>query len=276
MRLCSLTVVCLLVTACESGTSPPWAVAKTDVSAAAKPEANSQVAAPRDAAVRTAVPDAATAAVGKSEPDATVKTAKADAKKAGRPPKETKERQELVGEAPTEHAMIRIVMGTAKDGEQFGHMSDTDQGADLATAIGGGTRSRTGKIADRLLAKPKGMPAKRSNRSRVRVAVDDLSDSSLKPNDVARRMRARYLAGIKRCHERELKKDPHAAGRVELQFTVIQTGRLKSPTVQGFNRAVDVCIKRLMGHWRFSAPKDDKGQPTTAEFHAQLLLKPSH
>ena len=91
---------------------------------------------------------------------------------------------------------------------------------------------------------------------------------------MAKIIRARYLQGIKRCHQRLLKADPNAGGRVSLRFTVGPTGGVTKSDVKGFDGTVDACIKELTLKWRFGAPKDDDGKPTSAEFQIPLVLKP--
>src|SRR5690606_21151133 len=103
--------------------------------------------------------------------------------------------------------------------------------------------------------------------------ADDLSLTDLDPSEVIKRIRGKYLAGIKQCHQRVLKVDPKAEGRVTIRFTVGPTGRVTKADVKGFDPTVDACIKGQAAKWRFSAPKDD-GKPTSADFEVPLLLKP--
>lgn len=104
--------------------------------------------------------------------------------------------------------------------------------------------------------------------------VDDLSLTTLDPNQVARRIRSRYLRGIKLCHERVLKVNPKAGGRVQLRFTVGPTGRVTRSSAKGFDPTVDACIEGQMRRWRFGTPKSEEGQPSSADFSIPLVLKP--
>ena len=97
--------------------------------------------------------------------------------------------------------------------------------------------------------------------------------TDLDPGAVVKRIRGKYLDGIKRCHQRVLKVDPSAQGKVTIRFTVGPTGRVTKANVKGFDPTVDACIKTLAAKWRFSAPKDE-GKPTSADFEVPLLLKP--
>ena len=99
-------------------------------------------------------------------------------------------------------------------------------------------------------------------------------DTTLDPRDVAQRIRSRYLRGIQRCHERALRQDPTAGGRVELDFTVGPAGRVVRADVFGFNSVVDDCIEDLTSGWRFGIPHDSGGDPTSADFLIPLVLEP--
>jgi hypothetical protein len=87
------------------------------------------------------------------------------------------------------------------------------------------------------------------------------------------RVRAKYMAGIKRCHQRVLRVDPRSQGQVTIAITVGPTGRVAKATVRGFDPTVDSCIKSQATKWRFEAPKKD-GKPTSVDYEIPLLLKP--
>lgn len=196
-------------------------------------------------------------------------------------------------------ALVAVLTGGGEGkGDRYGKMSDTDQGASLDDSIahakgkatastGGGNGERrqrgtnSGKIGtgkgERVGGPVSGTgtgPKKEEKVSRVKLAaVEDLSLSDLDPGAVSKRIRGKYLLGIKRCHSRVLKIDPQAQGRVTISFTVGPTGRVTKARVKGFDPTVDACIKGQAAKWRFSAPKDD-GKPTSADFEVPLLLKP--
>lgn len=103
---------------------------------------------------------------------------------------------------------------------------------------------------------------------------ETLDQTDLDPQDVAQRIRNRYLQGIQRCHERVLRQDPDAGGRVELDFTVGAGGQVVRADVFGFNPVVDDCIEGLTANWRFGVPRDDAGNATQADFIIPLVLEP--
>ncbi len=204
-----------------------------------------------------------------------------------------------VAEAIQNTAIVAILTGEGGEGGLFSEMSGTDQGASLddsiahaagkatATKGSGGDRRQRGQNSGKIGtgkgervggptggSGPAGGKKKEEKVSRVKLgSADDLSISDLDPNSVVKRIRGKYLAGIKRCHQRVLKIDPKAQGKVTIRFTVGPTGRVTKAKVKGFDPTVDACIKGQAAKWRFSAPKDD-GKPTSADFEVPLLLKP--
>lgn len=202
-----------------------------------------------------------------------------------------------VAEAIQNTAIVAVLTGEDGKGGLFSEMSGTDQGASLddsiahaagkatATTGSGGDRRQRGQNSGKL-GTGKGEkvggptegggvgPKTEEKVSRVKLgSAADLSLSDLDPDAVVKRIRGKYLAGIKRCHSKELKVDPKAEGKVTIRFTVGPTGRVTKATVKGFSPTVDTCITSLASQWRFSAPKDD-GKPTSADFEVPLLLKP--
>ncbi len=208
-----------------------------------------------------------------------------------------------VEEAIQDTAVVAVLTGLGSEGGAFGKMSGTDQGASLDRSIehakgkatattggGGDDRRQRGQGSGKLgtdkgtgVSGPKsgtgtggagGTKKEDAIKSLTKFGrAEDLSLSDLDPNAVVKRIRGKYLAGIKRCHQRVLKVDPKAQGKVTIRFTVGPTGRVTKANVKGFDPTVDACIKGQAAKWRFSAPKDD-GKPTSADFEVPLLLKP--
>jgi hypothetical protein len=204
-----------------------------------------------------------------------------------------------ISEAINNSALIAAITAGEDPGGRYGKMNETDQGVDLNKSlenakgkdigsIGKGDRGtrgpNTGKIGSGAAGgevkgpgKGDGEVAKKVEEKVSRTSfsdVEDLSESTLDPDAVAKIIKSRYLQGIKRCHERLLKQDPAARGRVNLRFTVGPTGGVTKSSVKGFDPAVDSCIKSLTLKWRFGAPKDDDGKPTSADFQIPLVLEP--
>ncbi len=206
-----------------------------------------------------------------------------------------------VAEAIQNTAIVAVLTGSGGAGGMFAAMSGTDQGASLddsiahakgkataTTGSGGGDRRQRGQGSGAIgtgkggeVGGPKGIEGgaggtKKEDKIKSLTKfgrAEDLSLSDLDPNAVVKRIRGKYLAGIKRCHQRVLKIDPRAQGKVTIRFTVGPTGRVTKASVRGFDPTVNACIKGQASKWRFSAPKDD-GKPTSADFEVPLLLKP--
>jgi hypothetical protein len=98
-------------------------------------------------------------------------------------------------------------------------------------------------------------------------------DTTLRPDDVMRKIRDVYMTGLKACHKALLKRDPSAGGTVSLKFTVGPTGRVTRVKASGFDPGVDSCIETRAQAWRFGVPKDSDGEPTDATFRISLVLQ---
>lgn len=110
-------------------------------------------------------------------------------------------------------------------------------------------------------------------RSTVAILqLQTLTSTTLTPANVRPILQSRYLAGIQRCHERALKIDPMQVGRVRLLYTVGPTGGVAKALAKGVDPALDACIESLATRWRFGAPKDANGKPTSEDVEALLLL----
>lgn len=102
--------------------------------------------------------------------------------------------------------------------------------------------------------------------------VETWDDTDVDPAAVAKRVRKRYLAGIRRCHQRALIGNAEAHGKVVVEFTIGPTGRVIKAAATGFDARVDKCIESIAARWRFTGPKSD-GKPTSASYSIPLLLK---
>lgn len=110
-------------------------------------------------------------------------------------------------------------------------------------------------------------------RGRVNVgksSTDD--DTTLNPDEVERKIKTVYMAGLKRCHKDLLKRDPSAGGTVALKFLVGPLGRVTKAKADGFDPGVDRCIEQQALGWRFGVPKDEDGEATDATFRISLAL----
>jgi outer membrane biosynthesis protein TonB len=115
-------------------------------------------------------------------------------------------------------------------------------------AVGGGG----GKIAKR-----KGPKI----RVRMKMSKPKIDDGNLDGKSVARKIRARKRA-FQACYERELKRNPSLKGKLVLEVTVGENGRVADIFVadNALNNAVANCIKGKMRSIRF--PKPEGGEAT--------------
>jgi hypothetical protein len=204
-----------------------------------------------------------------------------------------------IAEAINSTALVSAITGDSGTGGRYSPMNEIDGGAELIksiehalgndfSTIGGADQRRardagsgkigTGRGGDvgEVGRGGEGVGGKTEEKvSRTNLGqIDDFIDTTLDPETVAKIIRSRYLQGIKRCHERLLKQSPSAKGRVQVRFAVGPTGGVTKSTVKGFDPTVDSCIHDLTLKWRFGAPKDDEGKPTSAEFQIPLILEP--
>jgi TonB family protein len=100
------------------------------------------------------------------------------------------------------------------------------------------------------------------------VAIQKPSEAfgtgSLDQNEIAQQVNRRKGA-ITACYEKQLKKNPKLAGKVKVQFTILESGRVDEARViedSTGDRAVGQCIADNIKRWRF--PKPDGGSVTVA------------
>jgi hypothetical protein len=199
-----------------------------------------------------------------------------------------------IAETIQKSAIISALTGKEGKGALFAEMNNTDQGASLDSSIEHIRGSETATLSDAPPRHRESTEAKLGTGDRVGVngpgpaprlevktedsvarfdPAEPLSISDLDPEDIIKRIRGKYLAGIKRCHQRALKFDAGAQGKVAIRLTVGPTGRVTNAVAKGFNSEVDACITGQAASWRFSAPKDE-GERTSADFEVPLILKP--
>jgi len=155
-------------------------------------------------------------------------------------------------------------------------------GGDRGTRGDGDPRSGTGKgpkyegpSGTESASGPGGKTEEKVPKGRIQVASKKtFDDTSLSPEAVLGRIQNVYMAGIKRCYKDLLKKDPSARGRVDLSFTVNESGRVTGPAAKSDYSDMSSCIKGLMAGWTFPPPKDTSGEATDASFAITLALQP--
>lgn len=85
-------------------------------------------------------------------------------------------------------------------------------------------------------------------------------------------IRRTYLGGLKRCYKNSLKVDPTIAGKVQIDFEVSETGQGNAIEVTAPVPDLETCVASQVDTWTFAVPKDDDGDPTSAQFRITLDL----
>jgi TonB family protein len=142
-------------------------------------------------------------------------------------------------------------VGVAKDGEVKGSRGD---GSGTAASIGGLETSGGGKV---------GLEAKKE--AKVSGAVETAEpevDGSLDSAAITKVVRTR-MRMVQDCYEKELKKDSSLSGKIEIEFTIGEDGRVTEVRVasnkMGSNEVAECIVSRIKS-WRF--PKPDGGSVT--------------
>ncbi|MGE5181186.1 MAG: AgmX/PglI C-terminal domain-containing protein [Acidobacteriota bacterium] len=193
--------------------------------------------------------------------------------------------------------LASILAGPDADETGVGSMGHRRPSADLAqqlddarhhrVTIGDGTpTSREGREA--LGTDDHGLPIHEQATDRIhapdavpergRVHLDGLKSeekTTLTAQLVLDKINALYMAGLQRCYRKGLALDAHLGGTVAISFTVDEAGRVTEPDAEGIDPQVDHCITSQMATWRFTAPRDAKGERTDTTFHVSLALQPS-
>lgn len=99
-------------------------------------------------------------------------------------------------------------------------------------------------------------------------------DTTLTADKVLNKINSVYMFGPKRCYKEYLAKDPKAQGKLGLEFTVSETGRVSKARATGVAAELDACVSNAMDSWTFPRPLDNAGNPTTAVFIITLNLVP--
>jgi outer membrane biosynthesis protein TonB len=168
-----------------------------------------------------------------------------------------------------------------KEVREGGGKVEVGGGGDRGTRGDGDPRTGTGKgprvegPGGTTSASGPGGKAEKEPTGRIQVASrKTFDDTSLSPEAVLGRIQSVYMAGLKRCYKDLLKSDPTARGRVELSFTVNESGRTTSPRAKSDYPSLSSCVQGLMAGWTFPAPKDRDGDRAEASFQITLALQP--
>ncbi len=135
------------------------------------------------------------------------------------------------------------------------------KGRGKVAGIDGDLRARKGGPVD---SGDKGKEVKVRGTVKVKRPTEAFGVGVLDTNSIAKVVRRRKGA-IKNCYEKQLKRNPKLAGKVKVQFTILESGRVGSARVMldtTGDPAVGKCIANAMKRWRF--PKPDGGSVTVA------------
>jgi hypothetical protein len=112
-------------------------------------------------------------------------------------------------------------------------------------------------------------------KGRIQVASKKtFDDTSLSADAVLGRIQSVYMRGLQRCYKDLLKSDPTARGKVGLEFTVNESGRVVDAAAKTDYSDLSSCIKGQMKSWTFPPPKDSDKEATEASFAITLALQP--
>lgn len=172
------------------------------------------------------------------------------------------------GDGPGSGA-VADVFGEGGIGGDLDGAFDGIQGVGIATGSGdrstrGGGSGDAATIAD--LATQGGGSVDMGTKRETRVGrvttegpeVDGKLDSEAVAKEVRKRMRM-----VQDCYEKELKRDPALSGKIEIEFTIGEDGRVVDARVASNKMdsdAVGECIVSRLRHWKF--PQPDGGSVT--------------
>jgi hypothetical protein len=125
-------------------------------------------------------------------------------------------------------------------------------GASFGATHGGG-RIDTGG-AGGVDAKLKGA---KERRVQVGVGVGDPSVSDGLSKEIVQRVVRAHQGGIKYCYETELMRQPKLAGKIVVSWRIDLEGKVLSARIRTTsmnNTAVEACLVRQIGRWRFPKP----------------------
>jgi hypothetical protein len=109
----------------------------------------------------------------------------------------------------------------------------------------------------------------------IQPLPNDTDPTTLTPQSVLDKIGSAYLTGLQRCYRLGQNEDATLEGKIKLEFTVDEHGRVADPAAEGLTSKVDTCVQHFMSSWHFGIPKDKAGAATDATFKIALVLKKS-
>lgn len=104
-------------------------------------------------------------------------------------------------------------------------------------------------------------------------APETFGTGTLETSKIASAVKGR-ISGVKNCYEKELKRNPKLVGKIVMQFTINEGGRVMDVSAKSDSMgepAVAECIKSQMDRWRFPPPE---GGTVTVSF--PFIFAPSN
>lgn len=145
------------------------------------------------------------------------------------------------------------------------------EGVELATNGDGGkgTKGGQGNIGPgegKGPAGPKGTDTGKDKVTEEKVPTgvtkiektDEIENEGLDADGVLRKIRGNYFKQIEKCYNDSLKANTGLKGRVEITISIAPTGRVSNAEVEGFDGAMDSCIKSRAKTWVFENPEKKK------------------
>ena len=78
--------------------------------------------------------------------------------------------------------------------------------------------------------------------------------ATLTPHDVLAAVNTRFMPGLRRCYQQQIKRDARVRGRLTLAFTIDERGQVTEASARGLAPKLGECIERKMIAWKFAAP----------------------
>src|SRR3569833_172383 len=188
---------------------------------------------------------------------------------------------------------------TGDDGAHgFGGMNHRQPGADLwrqmddarnrGVTIGDNGHTslvddsaRVGTGHDFHVEQPDGLvPAEPTHEERTgRIVIQPLPGegdrTTLTPQAVLDKIQSAYITGLQRCYRLGQNEDASLEGKIKIEFSVDELGRVTDAEADGLTPKVDTCVQHFMSSWHFGIPRDKAGKATDATFKIALVLKKS-
>jgi TonB family protein len=176
-------------------------------------------------------------------------------------------------------------MSSRQPGADLNEQIDEARTKQITIGEGGRTsrvddRARPGTVDERPIADSPQVVTREDHRdeeARGRIIPGDVrpdDTTTLTPEIVLQRINTLYRAGLERCYRLGLAQDSTLSGRVKINFTVDERGKVIDPDASGVSSQVDRCVRKAMSGWRFPIPRKG-GEPVDATFTVSLALQPS-